>query len=68
MRFLTPNLYQTQKSKTMAKAEISQCDRFKALARELGCDEDEATFKAKLARIARQKPKDESNPKNDAKP
>ena len=28
------------------------------MARELGCHEDEAAFKAELARIARQKPKD----------
>ena len=45
-----------------------QIDRFKALARELECDEDEAAFKQKLALIARQKPKDESNPEGDAKP
>ena len=38
----------------------AQIDRFKQAARELGCDEDEAAFKAKLAVIARQKPKDES--------
>ena len=31
-------------------------------ARELGCDEDEAAFKAKLAVIARQKPKDKPEP------
>jgi len=40
--------------------KIGKADRFKALARELGCDEDEAAFKAALGHIARQKPKDES--------
>ena len=37
----------------------SRLDRFKETARALGCDEDEAAFKAKLAMIARQKPRDE---------
>jgi hypothetical protein len=36
----------------------SQSDRFIETARALECDEDEAAFKAKLAVIARQKPKD----------
>ena len=35
----------------------SQRDRFIETARALGTDEDEAAFKAKLAVIARQKPK-----------
>jgi hypothetical protein len=35
-----------------------QRERFIEAARELGADDDEATFKAKLAAIARQKPKD----------
>jgi len=35
----------------------SQIDRFIETARLLGTDEDEAVFKAKLAVIARQKPK-----------
>lgn len=39
-----------------------QRDRFIEAARELGADDDEATFKAKLAVIARQKPKDEPEP------
>ena len=46
----------------MAKAHTEvgslQIDRFVEAARELGCDEDEAAFKEKLALIARQKPKD----------
>jgi hypothetical protein len=37
----------------------AQRDRFIEAARELGCDEDEAAFKGKLAVIARQKPKGE---------
>ena len=37
----------------------AQSDRFIATARDLEADQDEAAFKAKLAVIARQKPKDE---------
>lgn len=36
-----------------------QADCFIEAARELGADEDEAAFKAKLAQIARQKTKNE---------
>lgn len=36
-----------------------QSERFIEAARELEADDDEATFKAKLAAIARQKPKPE---------
>lgn len=32
----------------------SQSDKFKALARELECDEDEAAFDEKLKRVAKQ--------------
>ncbi len=39
----------------------AQSDRFIEAARQLGADEDEAAFKAKLAQIARQKPKDEQD-------
>ena len=42
------------------KEEIPQLDRFKATARALGCDEDEAAFVEKLKKIAKQKPKSES--------
>lgn len=35
-----------------------QRTRFTEAARQLGADEDEAAFKAKLAQIARQKPKE----------
>ena len=38
----------------------TQAQKFEDAARELGADEDEAAFKAKLAVIARQKPKDVS--------
>jgi hypothetical protein len=40
-------------------AKDSQRARFIETARALGADEDEATFKEKLGRIARQKPKAE---------
>lgn len=36
--------------------ETSQSDKFKAAARELGCDEDEAHWDDRLRRIAKQKP------------
>ena len=36
----------------------SQRDRFIETARAIGADEDEVAFKAKLAVIARQRPKD----------
>ena len=42
-----------------------QRSRFIEAARELGADEDEATFKVKLAVIARQKPKDVPEPPKD---
>lgn len=43
----------------------AKIDRFIDTARALGCDEDEAAFKAKLAVIARQKPKDAKQPPTD---
>jgi len=43
--------------KANMEASGSQRDRFTEAARQLGADEDEAAFKAKLAQIARQKPK-----------
>ena len=45
------------KSKLTGGAD--QSARFIEAARQLGADEDEAAFKAKLAQIARQKPKGE---------
>lgn len=50
-------------SKTSRVCEVEQRNRFIETARALGADEDEAAFKAKLAVIARQKPKDEPEPK-----
>lgn len=41
----------------------SQRDRFIEGARELGADDDEATFKAKLAVIGKQRPKDKPEDK-----
>jgi hypothetical protein len=41
----------------------TQGQRFIEAARQLGADEDEATFKAKLRVIARQKPKTEPKPR-----
>ncbi len=46
--------------------QSTQSERFARVARELGADDDEAAFKAKLGVIARQKPKDE--PKKPVKP
>ncbi len=42
----------------------SQHEKFVAIARVLGCDENEAAFDEKLKSIAKQKPKDEA-PKSD---
>lgn len=39
-------------------SDAAPIDRFKKMARELGCDEDEAAFKEKLGKVARHKPKD----------
>jgi len=44
------------------KAKLQQANRFTEAARQLGADEDEAAFKAKLAQIARQKPKGDVPP------
>lgn len=41
-----------------------QIDRFRQMARELDCDEDEDAFRAKLRTIARQKVKDETKKKD----
>jgi hypothetical protein len=48
------------------KAASAQRARFIEVARQLGADEDEATFKEKLVTIARAKPKDgESEPEEE---
>ncbi|WP_428492201.1 hypothetical protein [Rhodopila sp.] len=39
-----------------------QFEHFIEAARDLGCDENEAAFRAKLAVIARQKPKHKKKP------
>jgi hypothetical protein len=39
-------------------AKASQVDKFKDAARELGCNESEEAFDAKLRVIAKQKPKE----------
>lgn len=51
-----------RKTKTRVSAS-EQRDRFIETGRQLGADEDEAAFKAKLATIAKQKPKDEPSSK-----
>jgi hypothetical protein len=40
-----------------------QIDRFKELARELGCDEDEAAFEAALKKVAETAPLPKHEPK-----
>ena len=42
---------------TKTTGESEQRDRFIEAARQVGADEGEAAFKAKLAQIARQKPR-----------
>lgn len=44
----------------MSDDQSKQRERFIDAARKAECDEDEAAFRAKLAVIARQKPKDET--------
>ena len=46
---------------TLTLDGLPQIERFKAVARELECDEDPAAFEAALQRIARHKP-DKGNP------
>lgn len=41
----------------MMTADKNQAERFKQVARELGCDESEERFNERLKRIAKQKPK-----------
>jgi hypothetical protein len=43
--------------------EKPQIERFREMARELGCDEDEDAFKAKLAQVMRHQPKVEPRKK-----
>lgn len=46
----------------LKRHDHQQSDRFIEVARKLEADDDEATFKAKLAAIARHKMKDEMQP------
>lgn len=47
--------------------EKTQIDRFKELARELECNEDEAAFDAALQKLAETKPLPKHEPKKRAK-
>jgi hypothetical protein len=49
--------------KPIAQDQLAQIDRFKALARELGCDEDEAAFDGALKKLAESKPLPKHEPK-----
>lgn len=48
--------------------EQSQIERFKELARELGCDEDEAAFDAALKKVAERAPLPKHEPKKRRSP
>ena len=56
---------ETAKESDMPTDTKSQHQRFVETARSLSADEDEAAFRAKLAVIARQKPKDAPPPDAD---
>jgi hypothetical protein len=43
-------------ARSAKKIKPKQSDDFVSVARRLGCDEDKATFEAKLAKIAKAKP------------
>ena len=51
---------------TTQTSDTSQIDRSKALARELGCDEDEGAFDAALKKVAEAKPGPKYEPKKRA--
>ena len=46
-----------------SSADADQIDRFKELAREPGCDEDEAAFEATLKKLAQSAPLPKHEPK-----
>jgi len=50
-------------SQMETKSDQSQIDRFKELARELGCDEDEAAFDRALKKLTESKPLSTHEPK-----
>jgi hypothetical protein len=41
-----------RKSKPKRSTPEQQAEKFRAMARELGCDEDEEAFKAKVRKVA----------------
>ncbi len=47
----------------MSQEKDGQIDRFKELARELGCDEDEAAFDAAVKKLSKSKPLPRHEPK-----
>ncbi|MBZ9909448.1 MULTISPECIES: hypothetical protein [Mesorhizobium] len=47
---------------------LTQSQKFEQAARELGCDDSEEVFDAKLRAIAKQKPKDEHPRQKAGKP
>ena len=42
----------------MDKKELTQAEKFQQAARDLGCDESEDAFNAKLRAVAKQKPQE----------
>ena len=50
-------------SKPLKNTEPEQIDRFKELAREIGCDESEDAFEAALRKLAAAKPLPKHEPK-----
>lgn len=46
-----------------SKADQPQLDKFRALARQLECDENEATFEDQVRRIAKASSPDEASPR-----
>jgi hypothetical protein len=55
------------KSEPYGNESHDQLQRFKELARELGCDEDEAVFDAAVKKLAATKPLPKHEPKKRAK-
>jgi hypothetical protein len=51
---------------TTGQDDPAKIERFKALARELGCDEDEAAFEAALKKVASSGPAPRHEPKKRA--
>lgn len=64
LRKKSPKTRRDVDSGTMSK-QRSQSEKFRRAARELGCDEDEAAFDAKLKSIAGQKPKPDKDKASD---